>query len=35
MKSVDKPFHLNGKITEYAYKQAEDVELHLNEEITK
>ena len=35
MKSVDKPFHMNGKITEHAYKQAEDVELHLNEEITK
>jgi len=35
MRKVDKPFHIDGKITEHSYEQAELVEDHLNKEITK
>lgn len=35
MKKLDRTFHNNSKITDTAYEQAELVEGHLNEEITK
>ena len=35
MKKNGKPFHVDGIVTEDAYKQAELVEDHLNKEITK
>jgi DNA polymerase elongation subunit (family B) len=35
MKARNEPFHVEGKITESAYTQAELVEQHLNEQITK
>ena len=35
MKQLNLPFHVDGKITACAYEQAEAVEKHLNEEITK
>lgn len=35
MKKLDKPFHIDGKITDTAYDQAQAVEDYLNQEITK
>lgn len=35
MESKDTPFHVDGKITSEAYKQAESIEEYLNKEITK
>ena len=35
MKKIDSPFHVDGTITQQSYEQSENVEQHLNDEITK